>query len=60
VPKIKPVDYEKRARFCNWFISHVNDGLPDPKLTLFTYEADFNLSGYVKLTKQQVLEILMP
>jgi hypothetical protein len=47
VPEIKPVNYEKRVRFCNWFISHVNDGLTDPKLTFFTDEADFNLSEYV-------------
>jgi hypothetical protein len=44
VLEIKPVDYEKRVRFCNWFISHVHD-LPDPKLTFFTKEATFNLSG---------------
>jgi hypothetical protein len=25
VPEIKPVDYEKRVRFCNWFINHMND-----------------------------------
>jgi hypothetical protein len=47
VPEIKHVDYEKRARFCNWFINHVHDGLLDPKLTFFTDEANFNLSGYV-------------
>ncbi|PNF15704.1 hypothetical protein B7P43_G12455 [Cryptotermes secundus] len=47
VHEIKPVDYEKRVRFCNWFINHVHDGLLDPKLTFFTDEANFNLSGYV-------------
>jgi hypothetical protein len=47
VPEIKPVDYETRARFCNWFINHVHDGLIDPKLTNFTDDANFNLSGYV-------------
>jgi hypothetical protein len=31
VPEIKPVDYEKRVRFCNWFTNHVHDGLLDPK-----------------------------
>jgi hypothetical protein len=41
------VDYEKRVRFCNWFISHVHDGLIDPTLTFYTDEANFNLSGYV-------------
>jgi hypothetical protein len=47
VPEIKPVDYERRVMFCNWFNSHVQDGLPDPELTYFTYEANFNLSGIV-------------
>jgi hypothetical protein len=47
VPEIEPVDYEKRVRFCNWFISHVHDGLLDPKLTFSTDEANFDLSGYV-------------
>jgi hypothetical protein len=42
-PEIKPVDYEKRVTFIN----HVHDGFIDPKLTLFTDEANFNLSGYV-------------
>jgi hypothetical protein len=37
----------KKMRFCNWFISHVHNGLLDPKLTLFTDDANFNLSGYV-------------
>jgi hypothetical protein len=26
-PEIKTVDYEKRVRFCNWFINHMHDGL---------------------------------
>jgi hypothetical protein len=47
VPEIKPVDYGKRVRFRNWFISHVHDGLLDPKLLFFTDEGTFNLSGYV-------------
>jgi hypothetical protein len=45
VPEIKPVDYEKRLRFCNWVINHLHDGLIEPKLTFFTDEANFNLSG---------------
>jgi hypothetical protein len=32
VPEIKHVDYEKRVRFCNWFISHVHDRLIDPDI----------------------------
>jgi hypothetical protein len=41
------VDYEKRVRFCNWFISHVFDRLLDPKLQVFTDQANFELSGHV-------------
>jgi hypothetical protein len=26
VPVNKLMDYEKRVRFCNWFINHVHDG----------------------------------
>jgi hypothetical protein len=47
VSEIKPVDYEKGVRFCTWFMNHVLDGLLDPKLTLYTDEANFNLSGHV-------------
>jgi hypothetical protein len=47
VPEIKLVDYEKRVRFCNWFIDHVHDELLDLKLTFFTHETNCNLSGYV-------------
>jgi hypothetical protein len=39
IAEIKPMDYEKRVRFCNWFISHVHDWLLDPKLTVLTDEA---------------------
>jgi hypothetical protein len=40
VPEIKPMDYEKRVRFCNWFINHLHDGLLDPKLIFFTDEEE--------------------
>jgi hypothetical protein len=39
--EIKPVVYEKRVKFCNWFISL------DSKPTFFTDEANFNLLEYV-------------
>jgi hypothetical protein len=45
-PEIKHVVYEKTMRFCNWFINHVHEGVIDPKLTFFTDEVKFNLSGY--------------
>jgi hypothetical protein len=51
VPEIKPVDYEKRIRFCNWFLNHVHDGLLNPKPTFFTDEATFNLLGYADSQK---------
>jgi hypothetical protein len=45
VPEIEPVNYEKKERFCNWFISQqVHDGLLNNKLLFFTDEANFNLS----------------
>jgi hypothetical protein len=47
VPEIKPVGFEQRVTFCNWFIHHVYHGLLEPKLTFFTDEANFNLSGYI-------------
>jgi hypothetical protein len=55
VPEIKLVDYAKRVRFYNWFINHVHDGLLDPKLTFFTDEANFNLSGYVNSQNNRYL-----
>ena len=47
VQQIKPVDYDKRVRFCNWFNTQVHDGILGPQLTFFTNEAWFSLSGYV-------------
>jgi hypothetical protein len=62
VPEIKPVDYEKRMRFCDWFISHVHVGLLDTKLTFFTDEANFNLSEYINSQNDStgVMKILIP
>jgi hypothetical protein len=62
VPEIKPVHYEKRVMFCNWFISHVHDGLLGPKLIFFTHDANFNLSRCIthKTTGIGVVKILMP
>jgi hypothetical protein len=48
VPEIKPVDYEEKVTLCNYPISHMHDGILDPKLTFFTDEANFNLLEYVK------------
>lgn len=40
-------DYKKRTYFCNWFLWAVHDGVLHPKLTFFTDEACFCLSGYI-------------
>jgi hypothetical protein len=37
----------RRMHFCNWFLQAVHDGVLDPKLTFFTDEAWFHLSGYI-------------
>jgi hypothetical protein len=41
------MDYGKRVRFCNGFITHLHDEFLDPKVIIFTDEANFNLLGYV-------------
>jgi hypothetical protein len=62
VPEIKPVDYKRRVRFCNWFINCVHDGLLDPKLTFFIDEANFISQDMLtyKTTGTEVVKILMP
>jgi hypothetical protein len=62
VPEILPVDYEKRVRFCNWFINHVHEELLDPKLTflhmrLILISLDMLTT---KTTGTGVLKIIMP
>jgi hypothetical protein len=47
VPEIKRIHYEKRVRFCIWFIKRLHEGLLDPNLTFFTDETNFNLSVYI-------------
>jgi hypothetical protein len=44
---IEEGDYKRRMHFCNWFLQAVHDGVLDPKLTSFTDEAWFHLSGYI-------------
>jgi hypothetical protein len=61
-PEIKHADYEKRVRFYNWFISHVDDGLFDPKLTFFTDEANlisWDMSTH-KTKGTEISKILIP
>jgi hypothetical protein len=62
VPEIKPVHYEKRVRFCNWFIAHVHEGLLDPKLAFVTDEANllsWDMSPH-KITHTGVVKIVIP
>jgi hypothetical protein len=47
VQVIEEGDYGRRTHFCNWFLQAVHDGVLDPKLTFFTDEAWFHLSGYI-------------
>jgi hypothetical protein len=47
VKVIEEGDYGRRTHFCNWFLQAVHDGVLDPKLTFFTDEAWFHLSGYI-------------
>jgi hypothetical protein len=47
VQVIEECDYGRRMHFCNWFLQAVHDGVLDPKLTFFTDEAWFHLSGYI-------------
>jgi inhibitor of nuclear factor kappa-B kinase subunit alpha len=44
---IEEGDCQRRIHFCNWFLRAVHDGILDPKLTFFTDEAWFHLSGYI-------------
>jgi hypothetical protein len=47
VQVIEECNYGRRTHFCNWFLQVVHDGVLDPKLTFFTDEAWFHLSGYI-------------
>jgi hypothetical protein len=47
VQVIEECDYGRRTHFCNWLLQAVHDGVLYPKLTFFTDEAWFHLSGYI-------------
>jgi hypothetical protein len=47
VHAIEEWDYGRRTHFLNWFLKAIHDGVLDPKLTFFTDEAWFHLSGYI-------------
>jgi hypothetical protein len=62
VPKINPVDYLKRVRFCSWFINHVHDGLIDSKLTFSQMRLILIFPDMLthKTTSIGIVKILMP
>jgi hypothetical protein len=47
VQVIEESDDERRMYFCSLFLQAVHDGVLDPKVTFFTDEACFHLSGYI-------------
>jgi hypothetical protein len=50
---------EKDA-FFNWFLQAVHDGVLDPKLTFFTDEAWFHLSGYINAQNNRCWSSINP
>jgi hypothetical protein len=61
VQVIEEGDYGRRMHFCNWFLQAVvHDGFLDPKLTFFTDEAWFHLSGYIYAQSNRYLSSINP
>jgi hypothetical protein len=58
VQVIEECDYGRRTHFCNWFLQAVHDGVLDPKLTFFTDEAWFHLSGYINAQNNRYWSII--
>jgi hypothetical protein len=52
--------YGRRTHFCNWFLQAVHDGVLDPKLTFFTDEAWFHLSGYINAQNNRYWSSINP
>jgi hypothetical protein len=57
---IEEGDYGRRTYFCNWFFQAVHDGVLDPKLTFFTDEAWFHLSGYISAQNNRYCSSINP
>jgi hypothetical protein len=53
-------DYGRRTHFCNRFLQAVHDGVLAPKLTLFTDEAWFHLSGYISAQNNRYWSSINP
>jgi hypothetical protein len=47
VQVIEEGDHKRRMHFCNWFLRSVHNSALDSKLTFFTHETCFHLSGYI-------------
>jgi hypothetical protein len=47
VQVIEECNYGRRKHFCNWFLQAVHNSVLEPKLTFYTDEAWFHLSGYI-------------
>jgi hypothetical protein len=60
VQVIEEYDYGRRTHFCNWFLQAVHDGALDPKLTFFTEEAWFHLSGYINAQSNKYWSSINP
>jgi hypothetical protein len=60
VQVIEECDYGRRTHFCNWFLQAVHKGVLDPKLTFFTDEAWFHLSGYINAQNNRYWSSINP
>ncbi len=55
VHELKPADYVKRVKYCEWFLKFIeNDSVLLINYTFFTDEAWFHLSGYVNSQNTRV------
>jgi hypothetical protein len=50
----------RRTLFCDWFLQAVHDGVLDPKLTFFTDQAWFHLSGYINAQNNRYWSSINP
>jgi hypothetical protein len=60
VRAIEECDYGRRTHFCNWFLQAVHDGVLHPKLTFFTDEAWFHLSGHINAQNNRYWSSINP
>jgi hypothetical protein len=60
VQVIEECDYGRRTHFCNCFLQEVHGGVLDPKLTFFTDEAWFHLSGYINAQNNRYWSSINP